>query len=340
MQILVISSGNIVQLAKYPRYFAKQGHQVVFINPSWQNKLSNRTFQDEFGGLGVQFYSWAEFDKIWRQFRFSHIFGTQHGAALQVLKYQELMRIPALLQILDIGTSAVPDVFARQAPLIETYSKIKYLTGINPAIPEQVKQIIGRTDCYCVFYPIDTELLDSVSEKPTEEFVLIVSRHTDFKRVDLAIRACAFAKKRLVLITQDDKKKTLHKLATELGVEARFIELPQDKVKADLIKRCKVNIFTQMWAEAPCIPSAEALYCKKPSVIFDYPAQRAIEGGFSRYVEPGNWQAMGQKIINIWNNYNEEVKFATQGHAWVKNNLAPDVVSAQIEHILQGMKYA
>jgi len=341
MRILVASSGNIVQLAKYPRHFAKMGHEVVFTNPSWRNALCGRTFEDEFGGLNVRFSTWADFDHSYRMRscgRFDVIFGTQHGAALEVLKYQDRLGIPALLRILDIADSNLPDILAAQAPLIATYSKIRHLTGINPAIPPQIEALTGRTDCDCVFYPVDTELLDSAPEAQTEDFVLIVSRHTDFKRVDLALRACAYAKKSIVLVTQDDHHQTLHNLARELGFheagtgtpDFQFIPLASDRVKASLLRRCKLHIFTQMWAEAPCIPSAEALYCRKPSIIFDYPAQRAIEGGYSIYVEPGDWRAMGEAILGVYKDYGSAVEQATLGSAWVAANLAPSVVAQKI----------
>lgn len=333
MRILCISSGNIVQLAKYPRHFAKMGHEVVFTNPTWRNALCGRTCDDEFGGLNVDFSTWADFGhaaKTGTCGKFDVIFGTQHGAACEVLHYQEHFKIPALLQILDVADEKLPDIRANQAPLMATYSKIKHLTGINPAIPEQIKTLYGRVDCDCVYYPVDTELLDTVSPQPTGDFVLIISRHTDFKRVDLAIRACAYAKKPMVLVTQDDSHYTLHDLANELGVDATFYPLASDTMKAELLRKCKLHIFTQMWAEAPCIPSAEALYCDKPSIIFDYPAQRAIEGDYSIYVEPGDWHAMGKAILDVYENYDAAVVRAKLGHAWVAENLAPHVVAQKI----------
>lgn len=337
MKILVISSGNIVQLAKYPRYFASQGHECVFINPKWSNALCGRTVEDEFGGMPIRFYTWEEFNGVSHSGEFDCIFGTQHGAAEQVLKYQKEMGIPALLQILDIADERLPDQLAVQKGAIKTYSEIMRLTGINPAIPQQVKQLVGRDDCSCVFYPVDTELFDSVSDQDTEDFVFIVSRHASFKRVDLAIRACAYAGARLVLASGNDPGGSLRKLAQELNFDAQFLGYISDVEKARWMKRCKLHIFTQMWAEAPCIPSAEALYCNKPSIIFDYPAQRVIEGAFSRYVPPGDWKAMGEEIVRVYDNYNEELEFAKAGHVWVKDHLAPNVVAKQILDILVNM---
>jgi glycosyltransferase involved in cell wall biosynthesis len=337
VKILVISSGNIVQLAGYARHFAQQGHSVVFINPTWQNKLCGRTVADEFGGLDVTFYSWFAFEQLREYPKFDCIFGTQHGAAQQVLRYQRQFGIPALLQILDIADESMPDVLARQLPFIKTYFEITRLTGINPAIPKQITALTGRTDCGCVFYPVDIRTLEASPVRRAEDYVLIISRNAGFKRVDLAIRACAHAKKPLVLVTQDDKKHTLHRLAESLGVAAKFYPLAADNLKAALLRRCKLHIFTQMWAEAPCIPSAEALYCKKPSIIFDYPAQRAIEGGHSVYVEPGDWLGIGKAILDVYKDYGAAVKQAEAGHAWVVANLAPDVVADQILSTLENM---
>ena len=339
MKILVVSSGNIVQLAKYPRHFARQGHECVFINPAWSNVLSGRDLEDEFGGLNVRFYTWEDFERgIWQE-GFDCIFGTQHGAAEKVLQWQKALGIPALLQILDIADEGFPELLDKQRPLIATYPEITRLTGINPAVPTQVSKVAGRDDCQCVFYPVDTELYDSVSDQETEEFVFIVSRHAEYKRVDLAIKACVHAGKKLVLAGGTASGKLLE-FARNKGADTLFLGTISDKYKAKLMKRCKMHIFTQMWAEAPCIPSAEALYCGKPSVIWDYPAQRAIEGGYSVYVEPGDWRAMGEEIKRVFDNYDSAVALAKRGHDWVKKNLAPDVVAEQVLDMLEEMRNA
>lgn len=347
MKILVISSGNIVQLNKYSIYFSKQGHDVVFINPTYSNVLTDRTIDDEFTKNGIRFYTWSNFytKKIWEKEKFDCIFGTQHGAASQVLQYQKRLKIPALLQILDIaeGSSLVQNypgearmLKAIQKPFLNTYKEVDYLTGINSAIPKQIQQLNGRSDCQCVFYPVDTDLFDSVLDQKTEDFVFIVSRHASYKRLDLAIRACKYAGKKL-LIGGVAPAKGLMDLAENIGADISFIGglgTLKDKQKAELMKKCKLHIFTQIWAEASCIPPAEALYCKKPSIVFDYLVQRDIVGNYSYYVEPGNWKEMGEKIKWIWNNYDEAKLFATQGSNWVRNNLAPDIVAAQILNIL------
>lgn len=343
MKILVISSGNIVQLAKYARYFARKGHECIFINPGWKNTLCGRTFKEEFGGLNVRFYNWKDFDvkKYWKKEKFDCIFGTQQGATLQVLRYQKLLKIPTLLQILDIAEASnivnTPEGIKLthvQKPFIKAYKEIDYLTGINLAISGQIKQLISRDDCGCVFYPVDTELYDSVEEQKTEDFVFMVSRLTPSKRVDLAIKACKYANKKLVIVSDGLLRKELQQFAKDIKADVEFLGYISDKQKAELMKKCRLHIFTQMWAEASGIPPAEALYCKKPSIVFDYSVQKEIVGNYSYYIEPGNWKEMGEKIEWIWNNYEEVTTFATEGHKWVKNNLAPDIVAAQILDIL------
>jgi len=346
MKILVISSGNITQLAKYPQHFAKMGHECVFINPAWQNVLCGKTAEEEFGGLHIRFYTWKDFalNRVWEKEKFDVIFGTQHGASIETLHYQEMLKIPALLQILDIAEGSdlaqnFPQEYQRlcmtQKSYLEAYKRINYLTGINPAIPKQIKKLIGREDCFCAFYPVDTALYDSVPEQKTEDFVFIVSRLTPFKCVDLAIKACAYAKKKLVIASDGGLRKELEKLVKDLGSDVEFLGYIQDKQKAELMKKCKLHIFTQQWAEAPCVPSAEALYCGKPSIIFDYPDQRAIEGNCSYYVTPGDWEEMGRYINWIWAHYDEAKEQAFRGSKWVKENLSPNIVAQQILNILE-----
>lgn len=350
MKILVISSGNIVQLNLYSRYFAKQGHDVTFINPAYQNPISNRSIDDEFTKNNIKFYTWAEFalKEIWKKEKFNCIFGTQHRASLEVLKYQNLIGVPTLLQILDIaeGSSLFDDPYTRlrgaevvnvQRSFLATYGSINYLTGINPSISEQIKKLIGRNDCYYVPYPIDMDLYDSVPDQELENFIFCVSRLDTFKRVDLAIRACHSIGKKLVIASDGFLKGELECLARDLGADVEFLGVIFDLKKAELMKKCKLHIFPQTWAEAPCVPSAEAIYCKKPSIIFDYPSQRAIEGSYSYYVKPGDWQAMAEKIEWCYENYDEAIKFTIEGKEWVKENLSPDVVSQQILDILENI---
>jgi len=348
MKILVISSGNIVQLNLYSRYFSRQGHMVTFINPQYSNALTDRTMDDEFVKNNIRFYTWKDFDNsdIWKKEKFDCIFGTQNGASIKTLQYQEKLKIPALQQILDIaeGSNLVntsSQEYLRlciiQRPFLEAYKKINYLTGINIAIPEQIKKLIGRDDCCCTYYPIDTELYDSVPKQETEDFVFIVSRLTPMKRVDLAIKACQYASKKLVIASGGGMQYTLEKFVKDLKADVEFLGYIQDKQKAELMKKCKLHIFTQTWNAGPCVPSAEALYCKKPSIIFDYPAQRDIEGSYSYYIEPGDWKAMGEKIKWIYRNYDEAVTFASEGSKWVKENLSPDIIAQQILSILENI---
>ena len=344
MKILVISSGNIVQLNLCSRYFSKQGHEVTFINPQFSNALTGRTIADEFTKNNIRFYTWAEFGRVWQNEKFDVIFGTQQGSALETLKYQERYKIPALQQILDIAEKSSleqssPQEYQRlcitQKSFLEAYKKINYLTGINPSIPIQIKNLLNRNDCYCTYYPIDIDLYDSIPEQETEDFVFIVSRLTPMKRVDLAIKACHYVGKKLIIASDGGLRYGLEKFVKDLGADVEFLGYIQDKKKAELMKKCKLHIFTQQWEEAPCVPSAEALYCKKPSIIFDYSSQRAIEGNYSHYVTPGDWEAMGEKIKWIWNNYKEACEFAEKGHEWVKGNLASNVIGQQILDILE-----
>jgi glycosyltransferase involved in cell wall biosynthesis len=345
MKILVISSGNIVQLNKYSIYFSKVEHAVTFINPAYQNALTSRTIDDEFTKNNIRFFTWADFERIWQKEKFNVIFGTQHGSSLETFKYQERYKIPTLQQILDIaedsGLFDDPitkergiEVANGQRAFLQAYKKINYLTGINPSISEQIKKLIGRNDCYYVPYPIDTDLYDSVPDQETEDFVFCVSRLDTFKRVDLAIRACHQVGKKLVIASDGFLRGELQYLVKDLGADVEFLGSIFDLKKAELMKKCKLHIFPQMWAEAPCIPSAEALYCKKPSIIFDYPFQRAIEGSYSYYIKPGDWKEIGEKIKWCYENYDEAVKFATKGNEWVKKNLSPDIVAQQILDIL------
>ncbi|MCK4359391.1 MAG: glycosyltransferase [Candidatus Cloacimonetes bacterium] len=345
MNILVISSGNIVQLNKYSIYFSKQGHEVTFINPQYFNALTDRTVDDEFTNNGIEFYTWSDFDKkrIWDNKKFDCIFGTQHGATLQVLQYQKRLKIPVLLQILDIveGSDLVQNypseasrLVSRQRPFVKSYPIINYLTGINPTIPKQIQQLTKRNDCQCIFYPVDTELFNSVPNQKTEDFVFIVSRHSSYKRIDLAIKACKHAGKKLVVGNGGDAAKDLVDFAKKIGADVEFLGTITDKQKAELMKKCKLHIFTQMWSSASGISPLEALYCKKPSIVFDYSVQKAIAGNYSYYITPGDWEAMGEKIKWIWENYSQSVEFASLGSEWVKKNLSPDVVSQQILDIL------
>lgn len=342
MNILVVSSGNIVQLNAYARHFVRCGHDVTFINPEFRNALSHRGMKEEFDNTGVTFYTWRDFRtaEVWKQLPFDCTFGTQHGATIEVLRYQAGMRIPTLLQILDIPIALFGDARAGSSlcrkfiPLLTAFPKIWNLTVINSEIREQVRQLYDKYT-HVTFYPIDTDLFDhSVSIQSQGDFVLCVSRLASFKRVDLAIRAAKYADKKLVIASDGGERANLERLAGELKADVEFLGFVQDDQKAALLRTCRMHIFTQMAPAMACIPPAEALYCKKPSIVFDYPDQREIDGNFSYYVPPGDWVAMGEMIKWVDTHYDIAEKRAQEANKWVWENLRQEVIADKILKIL------
>ena len=104
-------------------------------------------------------------------------------------------------------------------------------------VADRIKQYYGR-DAVIIFPPIQVSRFQPTDE--VEDFYLLVSRLSAYKRIDLAIAACNALGRRLVIVGDGPDRKRLESLAGPLTTFAG--RLPDAEVNR-LMARCRAFLF-------------------------------------------------------------------------------------------------
>lgn len=112
----------------------------------------------------------------------------------------------------------------------------------NSATTEARIRRYYRRDSTVVYPPVDTTRL-TPSGRPAEDFLLVVSRLVPYKRVDLAVRAAARVRRRLVVVGDGPERARLERLARDCGARAEFLGWRDDGEVADLYARARAFVF-------------------------------------------------------------------------------------------------
>lgn len=95
-----------------------------------------------------------------------------------------------------------------------------------------------RAEARVIYPPVDTHLIKPSGEK--EDFFLIVSRLSAYKRIDVAIKAFNLLKFPLIIIGEGEDSLRLKKLAKD---NVQFLGWQGDEVKFDYLKKARALIF-------------------------------------------------------------------------------------------------
>ena len=104
-------------------------------------------------------------------------------------------------------------------------------------IARRIKEFYKR-DAVVIPPPIDVERFSS--DEPDEDFYLLLSRLSSYKRLDLAVEACKKLDRPLVVIGDGPARQQLEKLA---GPKTKFLGRQPDSVVAKYAGRCRALIF-------------------------------------------------------------------------------------------------
>lgn len=99
-----------------------------------------------------------------------------------------------------------------------------------------------RREATVVHPPVDTSRL-TPNGCPPDDFFLVVSRLVPYKRVDLAVAACARLGRRLVVVGEGPERQRLARQAVELGAAVEFLGWRGDAEVADLYARARAFVF-------------------------------------------------------------------------------------------------
>lgn len=153
-------------------------------------------------------------------------------------------------------------------------------TASNPdlliANSEHVRKRINkywRKDAQVIYPPVDVKRFTPT--KNHEDYFLIVSALTPFKRIDLAIKTFNKIKRRLIIIGEGAQKKALQSMA---GETIEFKDYQNDHSVRDYLEHCRAFIFPG--EEDFGITPVEAMAAGKPVLAYGV-------GGVTESVQPG-----------------------------------------------------
>ena len=151
-----------------------------------------------------------------------------------------------------------------------------YFVTISDYAQDLIKKYYKR-EAIVIHPPVETADFAAACGKPVENFYIVTSRQVNWKRIDLAIKACEMTQRRLVVIGEGDEHKKLVKLAKGTS-KIEFLPLMDKKKLAKYLAKAKGYLFTSL--EPFGIAPVEALAAGCPVIAYG-------EGGALDYVKDG-----------------------------------------------------
>lgn len=130
-----------------------------------------------------------------------------------------------------------------------------------------------RRDAEVIYPPVDLSRFKIA--RASEDFFLIISTLTPYKKIDLAIQLFNTLQKRLVIIGEGPQREFLQSIANE---NIAFLGFQNDEVVSEYLKNCRALIFPG--EEDFGITPVEAMACGKPVLAYG-------KGGVCESVIPG-----------------------------------------------------
>lgn len=125
--------------------------------------------------------------------------------------------------------------------------RIDHLVANSAEVASRIAEFWGRDDVSVVHPAVDIDYFAMPAGRATmvlpEDFLLAVSRWIPYKRLDLAIRAAALARRPLVVAGDGPGGAELRVLARECGADVRFVAGPSRAQLRELYQRASVLLF-------------------------------------------------------------------------------------------------
>jgi glycosyltransferase involved in cell wall biosynthesis len=142
-----------------------------------------------------------------------------------------------------------------------TADRVTHFVAISRTVQHRIAECYGR-DSRVIYPPVDTDFY-TPAPLPREDFYLVVSALAPYKRIDLAIQACARSGRRLVVIGSGQDEARLRVLA---GSAVEFLGWQPDEVIRQQLRRCRALLFPG--EEDFGIVPVEAQACGTPVIAY------------------------------------------------------------------------
>ena len=143
-------------------------------------------------------------------------------------------RIARALLPLLLGALRLWDLRASRQP--------DYFVANSQVVAERIKQFYGR-ESVVIHPPIDVSRFQTTGESTPEDYYLVLSRLVPYKRIDLAIEACAQLNRSLIVIGDGPDRARLAHVARLAGSNVRFLGRQSDEAVARYASHCQALIF-------------------------------------------------------------------------------------------------
>jgi glycosyltransferase involved in cell wall biosynthesis len=167
----------------------------------------------------------------------------------------------------------------------QTAGRVSHFLAISRTVQARISDCYGR-DSAVLYPPVDTDFY-TPAPLPREDFYLVVSAFAPYKRIDLALAACARLGRPLVVIGSGQDA---GRLRAGAGPDVRFLGWQPDEVIRDHLRRCRALLFPG--EEDFGIVPVEAMACGAPVIALG-------KGGATETVVPPG-AAGGAEPTGLW----------------------------------------
>jgi glycosyltransferase involved in cell wall biosynthesis len=162
-----------------------------------------------------------------------------------------------------VGSALMRPVMTRMARWDkETAGRVNRYVAISHYVAGRIGRYYNR-EAIVVYPPVDTAFFHPDSTRP-ERFALVVSALVPYKRIDLAIDACARARVPLKIVGDGPERATLERRAAGLASNIEFLGRLSDEETRELYRRAAVVLMPG--EEDFGIVPLEAQACGRPVV--------------------------------------------------------------------------
>lgn len=142
-----------------------------------------------------------------------------------------------------------------------TASRVTHFVAISETVRGRIAECYGR-DSTVIYPPVETDFY-TPAKVAREDYYLVVSAFAPYKRIDLAVSACAKLGRKLVVIGTGQDAARLKALG---GPGVAFLGWQSDEVIRDHFRRCRALLFPG--EEDFGIVPVEAQACGTPVIAF------------------------------------------------------------------------
>ena len=158
---------------------------------------------------------------------------------------------------------------------LKAAKKVDYFVTISEYAKKQIERYYGR-EAVVIYPPVELKDFKKVSKKQGNYFI-VTSRQVNWKRIDLAVKACMMTQRHLLVIGEGSEHKKLVKLAKDSGL-VKFLPVMGREKLSQYLSEAKGYLFPSL--EPFGIAPVEALAAGCPVIAFS-------EGGSKDYIKDG-----------------------------------------------------